>query len=283
MYRKINFPEKLLSHSFLILLCIAMGAPFLLMISMSLASNLTTTTLDFTLVPQEFRFENYLHIFTEYNIGSYLKNSLILVVGNLIGHVFSSSLIAYGFARFRAPGKNFLFLLLLSTLMIPAQVTLIPQFVLFRHLGWLNTFYPLIVPSFFGNAFNIFVIRQFIARIPTSLDDAAKLDGLGPLGIYWRIILPQIMPILVVISIFTFQNVWNWFLEPLIYLTDPTKAPLAVGVRTLSATANAGAAPPWNIVMVASMFLTLPVMLVFVLGQRYMFESDFTGVSSGIK
>jgi multiple sugar transport system permease protein len=281
--RRITLTEKVSTYTILIVLGIVLGAPFLFMISISLASDTTTAQLDFSFVPTEFHFENYVKVFTEHDVGKYIVNSLIIVVGAIIGQVFASSFVAYGFARFRAPGKNIIFLILLSTMMIPSQVTMIPQFYIFTQLEWYNTFLPLIVPNFFGGAFNIFLIRQFIARIPKSLDDAARLDGLGALGIYRYIVLPLIKPILFTVAIFTFQWNWGWFLGPLIYLPDLDKAPLALGVKIMSATTSAGATPEWNIVMVASMLLTLPMILVFFFGQRYMFEANIMGSASTIK
>ena len=277
--------EKLSTYALLGALAVALVTPFILMISISLASDTTTVRMTFTLVPQEFEFDNYARVFTtpNINLGRHIGNSLIIVVGSIIGQVVVSSFVAYGFARFRAPGKNVLFLILLGTMMIPGAVTLIPQFALYRSLGWLGTFAPLIVPNFFGGAFNIFLIRQFIVRLPTDLDEAATIDGVGPIGIFRYIIFPLIRPIAVAVAILTFQFNWSWFLEPLLYLQDTEKMPLAVAIRTLTATTSAGATPMWNLVMVSSMLLTLPMLLVFFIGQRYVFEANISGGSAAIK
>lgn len=284
MNRRIGLAEAISTYALLIALSLALIAPFLLMISVSLASDATTVKMNFTVIPKEFQFNNYARVFsTNINLGRHIVNSLIIVVGSIVGQVLVSSFVAYGFARFDAPGKNVLFLILLSTMMIPGAVTLIPQFAMYRALGWLGTFAPLIVPNFFGGAFNIFLIRQFIVRLPLDLDEAAKIDGVGPIGIFLHIIFPLIRPIAVAVAILTFQFNWSWFLEPLLYLQDAEKMPLAVAVRTLSATTSAGATPMWNLVMVASMLLTVPMLLVFFFGQRYVFEANISSGSAAIK
>lgn len=285
MNRRIGSAEAVSTYLILAAISVAMIAPFLLMVSISLASDTSTVQMNFRLIPNEFNFDNYVRVFTTPNIdiGRHILNSLIIVVGSIIGQVLVSSFVAYGFARFNAPGKNALFLILLGTTMIPGAVTLIPQFALYRSLGWLGTFAPLIVPNFFGGAFNIFLIRQFIVRLPTELDEAAKIDGVGPMGIFWYVVFPLIRPIAVAVAILTFQFNWSWFLEPLLYLQDAELMPLAVAVRTLSATTSAGATPMWNLVMVASMLLTLPMLLVFFFGQKYVFEANISGGSASIK
>jgi len=236
----------------------------------------------FTLFPREFRFENFVRVFTDYRMGTYLKNSIIITAFTVFGSVLSASFVAYGFARIRAKGSGFLFIVLLSTMMIPGEVTMVPQFIIYRELGWINTFLPLIVPSFFAGAFNVFLIRQFVMGIPRSLDEAAMIDGMGHLGIYAKIILPLTYPILAAIGIFSFA--WNWgnFMGPLIYINDPKKTPLALGVQLIS-TVSGGQMPPWNMVMVASMFLTIPMILVYTFGQKYVYEANINSGSAGIK
>ncbi len=283
MTRHIGLFDKTLSYVLLSAIGLVMVAPFIYMISISLTSPATTLKLDFSFIPREFEFSNYIKVFTDERIGRWFLNSLFFVSLCIVGQVFVSSFVAYGFARLRAPGKSVIFIVLLSTMMIPGEVTMIPQFVIFRKLGWLNTYLPLVVPNFFGGAFNIFLIRQFIARIPTDLDDAAKIDGLGYVGIYTRVILPLIRPILVTVAIMTFQWNWGWFMGPLIYINDVNKMPLALGVQILSSTSHVGQAPPWNLVMVASLLLTGPMILVFFIGQRYVFEANISGGSVGIK
>lgn len=276
--------DKFFSYLLLTALGVLLAAPFMYMISMSLASDATTAKLTFTFIPGEFHLENFVRVFTSnLNFGRFLVNSLVLVFFAIMGQVLVSSLVAYAFARLRAPGKEIIFIVLLATLMIPTEVTLIPQFVLFTKLGWINTLLPMIVPNFFGGAFNIFLLRQFITRIPAELDEAAQIDGLNYFGIYRKIILPLIRPALVAVAIFTF--VWNWgaFFGPLIYINDVDKMPLALGVQILSATNNAGQIPPWNLVMVGALVLTVPMILVYFFGQRFMDQLTLTGGSAGIK
>ncbi|MEC0184583.1 carbohydrate ABC transporter permease [Paenibacillus peoriae] len=274
--------EKSISYIFLILVGVLLASPFLYMISIALSSDATTIKLAFTFVPREFEWSNFYTIFTNNNLGTYLKNSVIITMFTIIGSVLSASVVSYGFARIQAKGSRFLFIVLLSTMMIPGEVTMVPQFIIFRHLDWINTFYPLIVPSFFAGAFNVFLIRQFVMSIPRSLDEAAMIDGMGHPGIYWKIIMPLTYPILTAIAIFSFS--WNWgnFMGPLIYINDPEKMPLALGVQLLT-TVSGGQLPPWNLVMIASLFLTIPMVLVYLWGQRYVYEANISGGSSGIK
>lgn len=279
---KRSFAEKTVSYVILIALGILLGAPFLYMISIAFASESTVIKSEFSLIPKEFITDNFIKVFTNNHLGTYLKNSLVITVWSIVGSVISASLVAYGFARIRIKGSGFFFAILLSTMMIPGEITMIPQFIIFRHLGWVNTFYPLIVPSFFAGAFNVFLIRQFIMAIPKSLDEAAKIDGLGHPGIYARIIVPMTYPILAAVSIFAFS--WNWgnFMGPLIYLNDSDKTPLALGVQLISSVSG-GQMPPWNLVMVASLFLTIPMVFVYLIGQRFVFEANISGGSSSIK
>ncbi len=160
---------------------------------------------------------------------------------------------------------------------------MIPQFVIFSKFKLINSLLPIIIPNFFGGAYNIFLMRQFIMRIPTSLDEAAKIDGLNYFGIYTKIVLPLIKPVMVAVAIFTFNYNWGAFLEPLIYINDVVKMPLALGVQILKATSNVGAIPEWNIVMVASMLLTIPMLLIFVFGQKYVFELNIVAGSDTMK
>lgn len=274
--------EKISSYLILVLVGVLLGAPFLYMISIAFASDATTVKVAFTLIPKEFVFDNFVKIFTNNHMATYLKNSLIITVVTIIGSVASASFVSYGFARLKGKGKNVLFLVLLSTMMIPSEVTMIPQFIIFRQLDWINTFYPLIVPSFFAGAFNVFLIRQFVMAIPKSLDEAAKIDGMGHFGIYSKIIVPLTYPILTAIAIFSFSYNWGNFMGPLIYINDPDKTPLALGVQLIS-TVSGGQVPPWNMVMVASLFLTIPMILVYFIGQKYVYEANISGGSSGIK
>jgi multiple sugar transport system permease protein len=279
---RISLPDRWLSYAVLCLVGALMFAPFLYMISIALAGDATTVKAAFTLIPKEFVLDNFVRVFTDHHMGTYLKNSVIITVFTVFGSVLSASFVAYGFARIRAKGSGFLFIVLLSTMMLPGEVTMVPQFIIFRELGWINTLLPLIVPSFFAGAFNVFLIRQFVMGIPRSLDEAAMIDGMGHPGIYAKIILPLTYPILAAIGIFSFA--WNWgnFMGPLIYINDPDKTPLALGVQLIS-TVSGGQMPPWNMVMVASLFLTVPMILVYTFGQKYVYEANLNSGSAGLK
>jgi multiple sugar transport system permease protein len=259
-------------------------APFVFIVSISLSSDLTTKKLQFTFFPTEFHFENFVKAFTsDLPLGNFLLNSLILVFFSCLALTFSSALVAYGFARLHAPGKNIIFLVLLSTMMIPGEVLLIPQFIIFRHLGWIDTLLPIIVPNFFANAYNVFLMRQFISRIPSELDEAAQLDGLGHFRIFGRIILPLMKPILVAVAIFTFTFNWGYFFGPLIYINSTEKMPLALGIQVLSATSSGAQTPPWNMVMVGAIVLIIPMIAVYHFGQKYLYEAGLIGGSAGLK
>ena len=216
-------------------------------------------------------------------MGNFVVNSVIISVLSAVGQVFSSALVGYAFARLRAKGKNITFMIMLATMMIPAQITMIPQFILFKELGWINTFLPLIIPNFFGNAYNIFLIRQFVSRLPVEMDEAAMVDGLGYFGIFRRIVLPMMMPVLIAIAIFTLTWTWGDFMGPLIYLNEDTKMPLALGVQLLTSTSQELQTPPWNLVMVGTVFLSLPMIIIYYFGQKYMYEMNISTGSAGVK
>ncbi|MCB8931944.1 MAG: carbohydrate ABC transporter permease [Fimbriimonadaceae bacterium] len=198
----------------------------------------------------------------------YLKNTLILVVLNVLGTLLSCSLVAYAFSRMRFPGRDALFALLLSTMMLPAAVTLLPQFLIFRWLGWIDTLYPLWVPAFFASAFNVFLLRQFFMNVPMELEDAAKIDGCGYLRSYWAVMLPQVKPALAVIAIWTFMAAWNNFMGPLIYVNSPENMPVAYAVQLFQG--DRGGEP--GLLMAFTTLSMLPVLLLFFFAQRYFIE-----------
>lgn len=259
-------------------------APFVFLVSIALSSDARSLASDFTFVPSDWEFSNFLRVFdSSVPIGQFFLNSVAISVLSCIGMVTSSALAAFAFARLRAPGKNGLFLVLLATMMIPAEVILIPQFVLFRNLGWINTWLPLVVPMFFAGAYNVFLMRQFISRIPRQLDEAAMIDGVGMFGIFGRIIMPLMRPVLVAVGTFTFTFAWGNFMGPLIYLNSQEKYPLALGIQIISATSTDAQPPPWNMVMVGALMLILPMLVVYYFGQRYIYEIGITGGSAGLR
>lgn len=273
------------TYAVLIVVSAIFFVPFVLMISISLASDQTSAQNAFTVIPTEFTWSNFTGVFTDTGlpVGRFVVNSVIIAGLSAVGQVLSSSLVGYAFARLRAPGKGVMFMIVLATMMIPAQITMIPQFLLFKELGWVNTWLPLIVPNFFTNAFNVFLVRQFVSRISSELDEAAQVDGLGYFGVYRRIILPMMWPILTAIAIFTLTFTWGDFMGPLIYLNAEEGMPLALGLQYMTSTSNAMQLPPWNLVMVGSIVLTLPMIAVYYLGQKYLYEMNLQGGSAGVK
>jgi ABC-type glycerol-3-phosphate transport system permease component len=220
------------------------------------------------------RWQNYSEALTSQPFLRYFANTLIIVIGTIIGHLLSCSVVAYGFARLRAPGKNALFLGLLATLMLPYPVTMVPLYILFARIGWVNSFLPLIVPAFFGNAFYIFLLRQSFRQIPPDLEDAARIDGAGVLDVLFRIILPMSTPALAIVAIFSFQAAWNDFLGPLIFLHDQSKYTLTLGLSMFrgSYTIN------WAYLMATSVVVTLPVIVVYFFAQRAFTDGiNYTG------
>jgi ABC-type glycerol-3-phosphate transport system permease component len=198
----------------------------------------------------------------------YMATSLFIVILNVTGTLLSSSLVAYSFARLQWPGRNFCFALMLATMMVPGQVTMIPLFLIIRALGWYNTLYPLWVTSFFAGAFNVFLLRQFLKGIPRDLEDASKIDGCGFWRVYWHIMLPLVKPTLAAIAIFTFMASWNEFMLPLIYLQDQRLYPLALGLFAF----NVEAGITTSMLMAASLLMITPVIIIFFFAQKYFIQ-----------
>jgi len=220
--------------------------------------------------------ENYRRAFDEVPFWRYFKTSVFVVAANIIGTLFSCSLAAYAFARLRWPGRDLCFMLVLATLMIPPQVTMIPSFVIYKYLGWYNTLAPLWVPNCLAvNAFAIFLLRQAMKGVPRDLEEAAMIDGCGYFRIYWSVVLPLMKPTLAAIAIFTFMFVWNDFMTPLIYVNDQRLYPLALGLFSFMA----GRENQFELIMAGSMIMTLPVILTFFFAQRHFIQGvTMTGI-----
>ena len=223
-----------------------------------------------------FHWENFILAVTKVPFFHYLLNTMIIVVFGTLGTLVSCVLVAYGFARFRARGMNILFLILLSTVMLPPQVTLIPAFILFKKIGWYDTLYPLIIPAFFANAWDVFLLRQFFMTLPTELDDAARIDGAGPLQILWHVILPQSYPVIATVTIFSVLYAWNDFYAPLIYLQSETHWTVALGLQAFSAVFT----KQTHLLMAASALMLIPPVLLFFFAQKLFIQGV---VVSGIK
>ena len=215
--------KPLLQHVFLIALGVSFLLPFYWLIATSLKTDAQVFALPPVWLPHPLKWSNYPAALTYIPFLRYTINTLVICALSVVGALFSNSLVAYSFSRIKWPGRDIVFVMLLATLMIPWPVTLIPVFSIFKGLGWVNTIKPLVVPAFFGNAFFIFMLRQFFRSIPYELSEAAKLDGCSELEIYWHVILPLARPALAMVALFTFIGAWNDFIGPLIYLNDDLK------------------------------------------------------------
>lgn len=211
---------------------------------------------------------NYREVFRRLDFALFFRNSFFICILATVGQLISSSLVAFGFARVRFAGRDVLFLLVLATMMIPYQVTMIPLFLLFREIGWVDSFLPLVVPQFFGAAFNIFLLRQFFRTLPYELDEAAVMDGCSRFGVYWRIMLPLSKPALVVVAIFTFLWHWRDLMGPLIYLDSLSKRTVALGIAYFRTPYETG----MHLIMAAAIAALVPVVVLFFIGQKYILE-----------
>jgi len=232
------------------------------------------------LLPRKLHWQNYPQVFIDAPFADFAKNTALVTASATLGQVMSALVVAYGFARLRFPGRGFLFSLCLSTMILPPQVTIVPLFLLFRRLHWIDTFYPLIVPSYFGNAFSIFLLRQFIMTIPYELDEAAIIDGASRLSILWHIVIPNSGPAIATVAVFSFMGHWNAFLGPFIFLNTPTRFTIPVGLRYLRHIPTGPGLPRDNILMAASVMTTVPVIVLFFVAQEYFVQGI---VTTGIK
>jgi ABC-type glycerol-3-phosphate transport system permease component len=250
--------------------------PFLWMLSTSLKVREQLYAFPPEWIPAPVSFESYRVLFDPLPFDVFFLNSLKIAFLSLSGTLLACSLAAYAFARLRFPGREAVFALLLTTMMIPSQVLLLPLFILYKNIGWLDTHYPLWVPSFFGSAFGTFLLRQFFLSLPTELTDAAKIDGCSHFGIYWRIILPLSGPGLATLGIFTFMGSWNSFLVPLIVVNKIDLRTVPLGLAALQGSNEIRL----NAVMAASTLSILPILLVFFFAQKYFVQGV---VLTGIK
>ena len=266
---------RTLTYATLVVLGALFALPFLWLLSTSLKSPQQLFRLPPEWIPNPVVWANYPRALTAIPFFLYLQNTLYIAFFNVIATVISCSLAAYGFARIEWPGRNALFVVLLGTLMIPYSVIQIPQFLIFRDLGWIGTTNPLTWPAFFGNAFFIFLLRQFYLTIPQELSAAAKIDGASELQIYWRIILPLARPALAVVALFTFMNNWNDFIGPLIYLGDREQYTLAIGLYGFLSRVKTD----WGALMAAATVMVAPIVVLFFFTQRTFIQGiTLTGI-----
>lgn len=244
--------------------------PLLWTVSGSLKTYADLNRIPPSLFPSEIRWQNYPDAWLRVPFSRFFANTIIITLINIVGTVLSCTAVGYGFARLQFRGRNQAFALMLSTMMLPWWVTLIPTYIVFRQLHWIDTWLPLTVPAFFGSASSIFLIRQFFLTLPRELDEAAELDGCNKLGILWRVLLPLMKPVLATIAIFTFIGNWNNYLQPLIYLHRSELFPISIGLQFLRQAVSADTAEPiQGLVMAATVFTSAPLIIIFFLGQNY--------------
>ncbi|PFO07128.1 sugar ABC transporter permease [Bacillus sp. AFS076308] len=265
--RKVETINLTISYIILIILALVFIFPFLWMISTAFKVPSEAYTIPPKLIPKTFTLDNFIQGWQYADFTRYTWNTIIVTVLATLGAVFSASLVAYGFARFKSRYSNILFAIVLGTMMLPNQVLLIPTYILFSKLGWLDTLKPLIVPSFFGGgAFNIFLLRQFFKTIPAELDQAAKIDGANTFQIYYKILLPIIKPALMSVAVMSVAFHWNDFMTPLIYLNSDKHFTLALGLQFFQ---NSYGSSQVQMLMAVSLITVIPLLILFFIGQRY--------------
>lgn len=250
--------------------------PLFWMISTSIKPQDQIYTYPIVWIPREFVWQNYPQVFESVAFARFLWNSTVLSVFGIIGNVIGSSLAAYGFARFRFPGRTVLFIVMLSTMMVPAWVTMIPTFIIFKNLGWLNTYLPLLVPHFFAQPFYTFLLRQFFLGVPKEMDEAARIDGASTMRIFWQIYLPLSNAALITVAIFAFFYHWNELLMPLIYLQSQDKFPVALGIASFVSNQTQNFA----LMMAAALIAMAPLLIIFFFAQRLFIQGV---VMTGVK
>jgi len=271
-----RFWRSFARYAALVFFAALFAMPIVWMLKTSLMEPLQAKAMPPTWLPEPFRFGNYRLATEAIPFWLYTANTLVLCALNVLGTTLSCSLVAWGFAYYRFPGRDFFFLLTLSTMMIPFPVLMVPQYSIFRGLDWIGTTLPLWVPSFFASAWNIFLLRQFFAGVPRDLVDAARIDGTGEFRIFWQIVLPLSRPALMVVVLFCFLHNWNDFLAPLIYLTDDRQFTLTLGLQAFQSRLGE---IEITLLMAATTLMILPVIVLFFFAQRTFIEGiSLTGL-----
>ncbi len=279
--RPVRIPwRKVIAMLIIIPTAFSFAVPFYWMVISSLKTKDEVFAWPMVWFPQRLLWQNYIEAWARAAFTQYYLNTIVMTALRLIGTFLSCTAVAYAFARLRTPLKGIIFVCLLSTMMLPSQVTLIPTFFIWYKLGGLDTYWPLILPSFFGSAYFVFLLRQFFLTIPDQLGEAAKIDGASEWGILWRIYLPLSLPALAVVGIFTFQWSWGDFFSPLIYLNSDRKMPIAYGIFTFQGQAQYGGYMYWHYIMAMSTVMILPPILLFFTAQKYFIQGI---VMTGIK
>lgn len=273
--RRMTMPETLATYVVMLAGTAILLIPFAWMLSTSLKPLDEVYSFPIVWIPSELILENYLDVFRNVPFARYLVNSAYLSVMGIIGNILGSSLAAFSFARLRFPGRTFFFIMMLSTMMVPVWVTMVPTFIIFSRLGWLDTYLPILVPQFFAVPFFTFLMRQFFMAVPFEMEEAARIDGCSTFGLFWRIFLPLSVPALATVAIFSFFFHWNDLLGPLIYLRSQLKFPVAMGISSFQSEQYANFA----LMMAAATMALLPMLIVFFFTQRLFIQGVvITGV-----
>ena len=261
-----RFIGKTLIYLFLLIVCFLAFLPFLWMVRSSFMELKQMYRIPTEWIPRPFTLSNFKSAISDTGMFQYLGNTVFLVVVNIFGVVLTSSMAAYAFGRLQWKGRDFIFVLILSSMMLPGAVTMIPVYVGWSRLGCINTYWPLTLPAFLGGgAYNIFLLRQFVKGIPKELDEAATIDGASKLRIYFSVILPLSKASLVVVAMFCFMSVWNDFMGPLLYLNSESKYTVSISLQALQGSYSS----KWNLIMAASAIVVMPCVIVFLLGQKH--------------
>ncbi|MGI6381112.1 MAG: carbohydrate ABC transporter permease [Anaerolineae bacterium] len=268
--------ERALVYMILLLGALLLMVPFLWMLSTSLKPLGEVFEFPIRWIPTRIVWSNYADVFSKAPFGRYLLNTVFITVVAIVGNLIGSSLAAFAFARFDFPGRNLLFLVMLSTMMVPAWVTMIPTFIMFNYFGWLDTFKPLLVPAFFAQPFYTFLLRQFFMGVPKDLEDAARIDGCSTFRIFWQVMLPLSRPALATVAIFSFFSHWNVLLGPLLYLQSQEKLTVSVGMLFFQGEQGTN----YPVMMAAATISMLPCLVLFFLAQRLFIQGV---VVSGVK
>lgn len=253
----------------LVTLASAFMLPVAWMLSATLHDGAGVFAQPYAWIPATPRWDTWPRALEAFSFGRALANTVLITVPTMVFTVLSCALVAYGFARLRFAGRDLLFALCIATMMLPGQVTMIPLYMMFAKIGWVDTLLPLIVPSLFGSPFYIFLLRQFFMTIPRDIDDAARIDGASRLRIWWSIVLPQARPALATVLVFTFIGSWNDFLGPLIYINSPDHATLTLGLSMMKTQLLGTGVVEWNVLMAAALLVMAPNVLVFFVAQKH--------------
>jgi ABC-type glycerol-3-phosphate transport system permease component len=273
--RKLSTAETIVTYLVILVGAVGLMFPFAWMLSTSLKPLDEVYSYPIIWIPSQIVFENYIDVFKKVPFARYLWNSFVLSVLGIIGNMSGSSLAAFSFARLRYPGRTLFFIMMLSTMMVPVWVTMVPTFIMFSRLGWLDTYLPILLPAYFAVPFFTFLMRQFFLSVPVEIEDSARIDGCSSFGVFFRILMPLSIPALATVAIFSFFFYWNDLLGPLIYLRSQLKFPVAMGIASFQSEQYANFA----LMMAAATMALAPMLVVFFFTQRLFIQGVvITGV-----